>query len=122
MCLGFAFVGMAGWIGLMIGDLRGRGLWVGVGNEAWVLLSLVRLIVASLALVVACHLSSAVMALIEELSWLAAWTAVLVDSTLVGFAFEAVAWVVMSLAAAVDLRLPKDSSRHPLPQFQPPRF
>ena len=61
VCLVSAFVGRAGWIALMIGGLRGRGLLVGVENGVWVLLSLVHLTVASLALAVVCHLLSAAM-------------------------------------------------------------
>jgi len=118
VCLVFAFAARAGWIALMIGGLRGRGLWVGVGNGVW----LVRSTVASLALAVVCHLFSAAMALIEGLSWPEAGTVVWIDSALVGLAFEVVAWVEMCLAvAAAGLHLPRDSSRHPLPQFQPPR-
>ena len=68
VCLVFAFVARAGWIGLRIGGLRGRGLLVGVGIGFWVVLSLVRSTVASLALAVVCRLFSTAMALLERSS------------------------------------------------------
>jgi len=68
VCFGFAFVGRVEWIALMIEGLRGRGLWVGVENGAWGVLSLVHWTGASLALAVVCCLFSVAMVSTERSS------------------------------------------------------